>query len=152
MFHNIFRGEIMDKNIELAEYIYQNSQMGKDCLEQLNPIISDNEMKDIIISQLKEYREIFLEAKKIIEASNSPLKGINKFLKFTSYLSINMKMMFDKSPSHIAELLIQGSTMGVIQITKKLKDYTTCEQNILNLAERLLRIEQRNIDDLKKYL
>ncbi|MNI90281.1 hypothetical protein D3C73_1477860 [compost metagenome] len=52
----------------------------------------------------------------------------------------------------MAEMLIQGSTMGIIDITKKIKEYKSQDQTILGLANKLLQFEQKNIDELKKFL
>lgn len=51
----------------------------------------------------------------------------------------------NKSPSHISEMMIRGSTMGIVDITKKIKEYDDADKVILNLANDLLKFEQRNI-------
>ncbi len=65
---------------------------------------------------------------------------------------INFNTITNKTPSHIAEMLIQGSTMGIIDVTKRLKEYKDVGQDILALADRLLKFEQQNVDELKKFL
>jgi hypothetical protein len=65
---------------------------------------------------------------------------------------INMETLADKSPEHIAEMMIQGSTMGVIQITRKLKEYNEADEEIKYMGEHLLTLEQQNIDECKRYL
>ena len=65
---------------------------------------------------------------------------------------INLKTLANKSPSHISEMLIQGSTMGIIDLTKKLKEYAEADQEILSLANKLLKLEQNNVEECKKYL
>ena len=67
-------------------------------------------------------------------------------------MMINMKTLLDNSPSHISEMLIQGGTMRIIDITKKIKEYPNADKEILNLADRLLKFEQKNIEESKKYL
>jgi hypothetical protein len=58
----------------------------------------------------------------------------------------------NKNPSHIAEMMIQGSTMGIIDITKNLKEYADADKDISALANRLLKFEQQNIEEMKKFL
>lgn len=58
---------------------------------------------------------------------------------------INLNTLTDKSTSHIAEMIIQGATMGVIDITKRIKEYSEVDEEILELANDLLKFEQRNI-------
>lgn len=49
-------------------------------------------------------------------------------------------------------MLIQGSTMSIIDITKKIKEYSTADNKILALANKLFEFEQRNVEECKKYL
>ena len=45
-----------------------------------------------------------------------------------------------------------GSNMGVINAVKNLKKYDRAEKSIKNLMERLLKFEEDNIQQLKKFL
>jgi len=85
------------------------------------------------------------------EHSKQP-KEINVLSKASTYIVINLKTLTDKSPSHISEMLIQGSTMGIIDITKKIKEYSTSDNEIIALANKLLEFEQRNVEECKKFL
>ena len=103
-------------------------------------------------SQFREYNEIFDLVSKKTQQANKTSKGIADFTKFTTYLMINFKTMTNITPSHIAEMLIQGSTMGIVDVTKKLKEYKEADRDISALAKRLLIFEQQNVEEMKKYL
>ena len=63
-----------------------------------------------------------------------------------------MNTMVDHRPSHVAEMLIQGSTMGVIDITENMNNYSNAEQPVKDLAKQVLDFENQNIERLKTYL
>lgn len=142
----------MNGNIELLNYIHQNADMGKDTITQLIGISENEEYKKMLKSQLEEYNAIYDKANKKINDMNKEAKDINAFAKVSTYIMINLKTLMDKSPSHISEMLIQGSTMGIIDITKKLKEYPNADKDILDLANKLLVFEQNNVEECKKYL
>lgn len=142
----------MNGNVELLNYIYQNAEMGKSTISQLIDISPDEEYKKLLQSQLQEYTSIYESADKKLKEINKEAKNINTFLKVQTYIMINLKTLVDKSPSHISEMLIQGSTMGIIDLTKKLKEYDGADQEILSLANKLLQFEQNNVEECKKYL
>ena len=79
-------------------------------------------------------------------------KEISAFSKISTYLMINMQLLTDKSTTHIAEMMIQGSNMGVIDAIKNLNDCEDAEQEIRNLMEKLQKFEEHNIDKLKEFL
>lgn len=142
----------MNGNAELLNFIYQNSQMGVHTLEQLIDIVEDEEFKRHLESQYREYQDIHRAAKEALNKNGYDEKGIGAFDKIKTYLMINMQTLTDRSASHISEMLIIGSNMGIINAIKNLKKYKDAEPDIKNLMERLLRFEENNIQQLKAFL
>lgn len=142
----------MEGNIEFLNYIYQNAEMGKTTISQLIDIAKDQSFKQSLQSQLREYNEIFDMADNMIKQCQETSKGIGTMTKLKTYIMINMNTIKDKTASHIAEMMIQGSSMGIVDITKRLKEYNNSEQDIIELGNRLLKFEQQNIEEMKTFL
>lgn len=142
----------MNGNAELLNFIYQNSQMGVTTIKQLIGIVEDDTFINQLESQFNEYQEIHKEAQKILNENGYDEKGIGALEKLRTYLMINIQTLTDKTPSHISEMLIVGSNMGIINAVKNLKKYENEEPNITGLMERLLKFEENNIQKLKEFL
>lgn len=142
----------METNIELLNYIYQNAEMGKDSTEHLLKICEDNELKKVLQSQLSEYKKVFDIADNKIKSANKDPKELSSIAKLSTDIMLNLKTLKDKSSSHISEMMIQGSTMGIIDITKKLNEYNDASKDILDLGENLLKFQQEKIEEFKKFL
>ena len=56
----------MSADAEMLNFIYQNSQMGVETLNQLIPMIDNEAFKKRLEAQLKEYEQIHEEAKKLL--------------------------------------------------------------------------------------
>jgi hypothetical protein len=142
----------MNKIAELLNFVYQNSQMGVHTLEQLIDIAENDNFKQHLQSQYREYQDIHRAAKEALNKNGYDEKGIGALDKIKTYLMINMQTLTDKSASHISEMLIIGSNMGIINAVKKLKRYKDAEPDIINLMERLLKFEENNVQQLKAFL
>lgn len=142
----------MDANAELLNYIRQNAQMGQNTIHQLMDIAQDSAFKTLLTSQFEEYKKMFNTVEKRLKTMGMEVKDVSALNKISAYLMINMETLMDKTPSHIAEMLIQGSTMGVIQITRKLKEYKNADEEIMYTGEHLLKLELMNIEECKRYL
>lgn len=142
----------MNGNAELLNFIYQNSQMGVETIQQLIGIAKDDAFKTQLESQFNEYREINFAAKSMLTKNGYDEKGISALDKIKTYLMINIQTLTDKTASHIAEMLIFGSNMGVINAIKNIKKYKEAEPDIVGLMEILQKFEEENIQQLKKYL
>ena len=144
----------MNANVEMLNYIYKNAQMGQNSINHLLDIVKeDSKFRNLLDNQFTDYKTIFDTAEKSLNELGFEAKGNNAIQKFETYMMIDMKTIKDKSPDHVAEMLIQGSTMGIIQITRRLKDYTgSIDKNVQKLAEKLLSIEQHNVEECRKFL
>jgi hypothetical protein len=142
----------VDGNVELLNFIYQNSQMGIETINQLLGITEDMEFKRYLESQYNEYNEIHESAKQLLNENGYDEKGISAFEKVRTYLMINMQTLTDKSSSHIAEMMIIGSNMGIIDATKNIKKYKGANPAFLDLMKKLLQFEENNVQELKKFL
>lgn len=142
----------MNGNAELLNFIYQNSQMGVHTINQLMEISEDEEFKMHLASQYAEYQDIHNKAQDALNENGYDEKGIGALDKIKTYLMVNIQTLTDKSSSHIAEMLMVGSNMGIINAIKNLKKYSDAEPSIKVLMERLLKIEENNVQQLKKFL
>jgi hypothetical protein len=142
----------MNKNVELLNYIFQNAQMGIDTISQLLDIVKDIEFKRQLQSQYDEYKQINETAKNLLNKNGFDEKGISAFEKIKTYIMINMQTLIDKSASHIAEMMIIGSNMGVIDAIKNINKYKDVDPEIVKLMEKLKAFEENNITSLKAFL
>lgn len=142
----------MNGNAEMLNFVYQNSQMGVHTIQQLLGMVKDENFKTQLESQYNEYDKIHSAAQKALNESGHDEKGISKLEKIKTYMMINMQTLTDKTPSHISEMLIIGSNMGVINAVKNLKKYSNAEPSIIELMERLLKFEEDNVQQLKQFL
>ena len=142
----------MDDNRNMLNYIYQNSQMGVNTIEQLIKISEDESFARYLESQLNEYKEINEKTVAIIKEMGLEEKWVGTVAEISAYMMINMKTIMDKSASHISEMMINGSTLGIIQATRALKKYKDTDRNIVLLMEKLIETEENNFQQLKKFL
>lgn len=142
----------MDQNLELLNYIYQNTKTGEESIQTLLNSIDDSHLKQDLITQMEGYASLNQKARKAIYQNNKEPKQPGILNKAMIHTSIKMNTLKDKSNSHIAEMMIQGSTMGIIEATEKLNQYETAEKNVRNLADQVVSFEQKNIERLKGYL
>jgi hypothetical protein len=142
----------MDDNIELLESVYQNSEMGAHAVRQLLDRTEDDDFRGHLHTQLEEYRAINDEARELLHERGEEAKDLNPLAQATSRFTIGAKTMMDSSTSHMAEMMMQGSTMGIVDATKNLKRYSRAEKPVRSLAEKLLRTEESNVEHIKGFL
>ena len=109
----------------------------------------DKPFQSVLIAQRNRYQDIY---DRTLQLSDQELKGKKTLQKLSSTMMINFQTIKDKTPSHLAGMMIQGNTMGVIDMTKSLRENQGADSSVLGLAQDLLSMQKSNIDEMKPYL
>ncbi len=136
----------------LLKLICENAQMGLEGITRVLEVSEDEGFRKSLLIQQAEYRKIYDEAAQLLATlGNAPGEAP---LMAKAMLQVNAKFqtLTDRSPSHIAHMMIEGSTQGVMKITKRIHEYTGPNGDAIALAEKLLATEQANIEEMKSYL
>ena len=65
---------------------------------------------------------------------------------------IHYNTMLNTSTGHIAEMMIKGSTNGIIDMERVLRRNEEAGQKPVALAKQLIELEEKNVARLKQYL
>ena len=139
-------------NLNMLEAIVQNTEMGKNNLDQLVPMAEDEQFKAELLRQRNIYRQLNQEAHAAIDACGGSAQGQSAMAKFNTKMGISMKTLTDKSTRNLAEMLTQGSGMGVVDCVKAQKDYPNAAPGTKRLAQRLQDFEEDNRIQLERFL
>lgn len=140
----------MLKESELLNYIRQNAQMG---IDGIKLVIDDAENKEFyseLNRQMDEYNEIYSQADSLLEEIGGEKEDVKAASRIAAHLSGRLKTL-NGSTSKIAENMIQGSTNGVTKIIKHMNEYDG-DRRALEIADKLRKFEENNVERLKAYL
>ena len=113
----------------------------------------ENKIKIVAEKELKEFEEFYKDSKKLLNKNNAPFKKNGTLTKMSASMGIKMETMKDNSDASIAHMLIQGITMGTVEIESKIENYkNVVNKTNLDLAKKYLKTLQNQIEELKKYL
>lgn len=141
--------------MEFVNYVYEVSYMGKQSLETLLKTIQDkdNKIKSDTEYILKGHEHFIKETKSILKKNKQEIKNPSMMAKMGSWMGIKMEVGKDNSDSRIADMIIRGLTMGLLELDKKIDNFDNKIKNdIKSLAKELRKFQSESIELLKKYL
>ena len=138
--------------VDFLSEIYRGAKMGVETINSMLNKVNDNKIYDELKYQLRSYDEIANEAYGELLKRNHEPKDISTMNKLSAKMSVGINTIISNKPSHIADMLIKGSTMGVTGITKSLNSHKNADPQIQSLADRFIKLEQSNIERLMKLL
>ena len=145
---------------ELANYIYKTSKMGAQSISDVLPKIKSNSSKQKegfikeLTEEFSEYEKISAKAEQALYSMSVEPKQENVMIRMSAKAGIIMNTMNDPGISHVAEMMMEGLTMGVADTTRKIRQAKEegCAQNVLGLADQLISFQEKSTEQMKKYL
>lgn len=141
-----------NRAVDFLNDIYKNAQTGSESITFLKEKVSDPQLLADLQYQHKEYNDITSKAVDALSQQQALPKGQSPMMQVSIWSGVQMNTMMDKSPDKIAEMMIQGSMMGVIDMTRKLRQYGDTPQNVQKIGQDLIKLEENSIQKMKQYL
>ena len=140
------------QEIEILKEISKDSKMGMDSINMVGEKVQDEKFQKLLDEQHNEYQNIFDRTQEILKQHGETIEDVPAMQKMMGWMGIQINTMNDKSNSQLSELLIQGNDMGIIKGHKLLNNNEFTTPEIQNLLSDFVRLQEKNIDDLKKWL
>ena len=146
--------ELKTKEAEMLDQLYKNVKMGSDSIIKLMDKISDSKFKTDLTDQLNGYEGFAAKAKARMKELGSEAKEENPVTKMWSSIGMAMSTLTDSTDSHIAQMIAEGSTMGITDGIKLLREYENKDvsESSLKLVREVIEFEENNLERAKKYI
>ena len=79
-------------------------------------------------------------------------KDPHKMASAMSWVSVEMKLLMGADNAKIAGMLMDGCNMGIQSVSKYINQYSSASKESVNLADRLIKDEEKFMMSLKEYL
>lgn len=144
----------MEKKIEVdvLDELNKGACMGMDAIKFVLDKVEDKEFYDLLQRQYDGYEKISNKICELYpEYSKDHPHETNVMNKVMTWYGIEMKTMVDKSNSKIAELLLQGTNMGIIE-GRKLLNHKNTDREVEKLVSEYVKNQEEAVEQLKQYL
>lgn len=145
----------MNETNELLEEVYKTAAMGRFSMMKLIEALKekDNKIKGYLEELLEDYRNYEDQSKELLLKENIEPMEENAISKLMASMGIQKEVKGDNSDAAMAEMLIQGISMGSIEMEKQIKNYKDrVDKDDMKLAKKFLKFQEKAIEELKKYL
>lgn len=142
----------MQENKNALDELNKGATMGMDSLKFIIEKVEDKDFKRVLSKQYDAYSKISKKVNKIYEdyADKTPHET-STMEKVMVWSDIQMKTINDKSTSKIAEMLLQGTNMGIIEGRKMLNN-KVLDKKVNDLIEEFVGMQEEYVEALKSFL
>jgi len=141
--------------VNVLDELNKGTCMGRDAIHFILDKVKDEDLKKELNVQYEKYKSI---SDKICELypeysdkSGATPHETNTMNKVMTWYGIEMKTLMDDSTSKIAELLLQGTNMGIIE-GRKLLNHKDTDANVEKLVREYVDMQEDAVEKLKSFL
>lgn len=142
----------MDNSKYVLNEVGKGLQMGMDSITNITEKLEDKEFKEVLLNQYNEYDDLLNRVNDEITKYQDVPEQLNPMQKAMGWMSVEMNTLADKSNSKIAEMMLTGTNMGIIEGVKLLNHNPDINKPIKNILTDFVAFQEHTIQKLKKYL
>jgi len=145
--------ELKNENeINVLDELSKGACMGRDAIHFILDKVEDEALKEELNIQYEKYKEISEKIRKLYpEYSEDEPHKTTAMNKVMTWYGIEMKTLTDDSTSKIAELLLQGTNMGIIE-GRRLLNHKDTDEEVHSLVQEYVDMQEDAVEKLKTFL
>jgi len=142
----------MEKEIKALDELNKGSCMGVDAIDFILDKVQDEEFKKVLTDQKDEYEKLTDKIGHLYkEFSDKEPHETGAMTKAMTWSNVEMRTLTDHSNSKIAELMLQGTNMGIIE-GRRLLNHKSGNEKVDNIISEYVNMQEKFVEILKKYL
>lgn len=145
----------MKQNKDILDEVNKGAVMGMDAIKDILPKVEDKVFKEVLDGEYEKYKKISKRIEDIYEEytiKDEDPRETSTANKVMTKMMVDMKTMNDTSTSKLAELLMQGTNMGIIEGRRLLNKKDNIDEEVYDILKDFVEMQEDSIETLKKYL
>lgn len=143
---------MMEENINALDEIHKGACIGMDALHFIASKVENDKLRQLLRKQYDDYKKIASQIEELYPKYNDGVPHKTTTMdKAMTWYGIEIKTFSDQSASKLAELLLQGVNMGIIEGRKVLNN-KNIDKDVHHIIDQYVSQQEKRVEDLKKYL
>lgn len=140
------------ENINALDEICKGACMGMDAIHFILDKVDNNDLKEYLNKDYEKYEKIKEEIEEIYpDYNDGKPHETNIMNKAMTWYGIEMKTLTDDTTSKLAELLLQGINMGIIE-GRRILNKKEIDNRVNEIVSEYVDMQETSMEVIKKYL
>ena len=120
-------------------------------IDNIKTEIKNKDLIALIEKQNNYYESYIKDLKKMAVDYDFTPDDVSCFMKANSFISSKIETMIDNSDSKVAEIMINGTKMGMKQMDELIHEFEDCDEKLLNYAKSFKEKLENFLSSLKEF-
>ena len=140
-------------NLEFIGEVMRNASVALLSIKNVIEKVDHAELRAELRSEYEKYDAFIEELKSYMNEKGYEIKDVSKMKKMMMWSAIKMNVAVDDSRTHVAQIMVKGTVMGITELTKILNEsHCVTDEKLKEFASELIHLEEEYEQNLKKFL
>lgn len=142
----------VEKTKQVMSDLYKNVTMAQNCIKTLLPYVEKQDVTKTLHKQVEQYDHYVEQLDELCETLNFDPTPAPKMAVAMANMGIKAKMLTDKSITHVAKIMLQGTLNGIIDLYRLIRENKDINPEVMLLEKQILRYEEGCFEAMKGML
>ena len=142
----------VEKTKKAMSDLYKNVTMAQNCVKTLLPYVEKQDVTKTLHKQVEQYDHYVERLDEMCEQLNFDPTPAPKALIKMANIGIRAKMLTDKSTTHVAKIMLQGTLNGIIDLYRMVNENSDINPEVALFQKQVLRYEEGCFEAMKGML
>ncbi len=143
---------VKEDTVKLLRECNLGIKMGIGSLNDVLDKIDSKDLEEKLKKSKNEHEELETQTQMLLNEYGDSEKEPNIMAKGMSWIKTNVMLGIDESDKTVAGLITDGCNMGIKTINGYLNEYKEADENIKDIAYKIIDLENTLLENVKQYL
>ena len=143
----------MDKQtVTLLKECNAGCKMAVGSIDRIKEFLMNAELEQTLTAYKEQHKKLEEESSKLLAELGERGQQPDKIASAFSWITTEVKLLVKDDSTQIAKILMNGCNMGIQSISECMNKCPEASHDSISVAKKLVKCEEKFMEDLKKYL
>ncbi len=143
----------MDKQtVTLLKECNAGCKMAVGSIDRIKEFLMNAELEQTLTAYKEQHKKLEEESSKLLAELGERGQQPDKIASAFSWITTEVKLLVKDDSTQIAKILMNGCNMGIQSISECMNKCPDASHDSISLAKKLVKCEEKLMEDMKKYL
>lgn len=143
---------VKEDTVNLLRECNSGIKMGISAINDVLSRVESADFEDKLKKSRNEHEKLETETQMLLKRYGDEEKEPNMMAKGMSWIKTNVMLGINESDKMVAGLITDGCNMGIKSINGFINDYPDADNEVLQIAHKVIDLENTLLENVKEYL
>ncbi len=127
-------------------------KMAINSMDRLKDFLMNADLDQTVTTYREQHKKLEEESRELLKKMGEEEQQPDRIASAFSWITTEMKMLIKDDSTQAAKILMNGCNMGIQSISECMNKCPEASHDSISVAKKLVKCEEKFMEDLKKYL